>query len=109
MANFSIAILLVAGSVQGVDFEKWRFLRSEMTSVEEYLGVRDEKKRAKWIIGTGSVSLERIKGGRNEFFPTQIFRDLYRIVNEIQSRVCNTIFVNFQENIQQRIYVLDNL
>lgn len=54
MANFSIAILLVAGSVQGVDFEKWRFLRSEMTSVEEYLGVRDEKKRAKWIIGTGS-------------------------------------------------------
>lgn len=68
-----------------------------MTSVEEYLGVRDEKKRAKWIIGTGSVSLERIKGGRNEFFPTQIFRDLYRIVNEIQSRVCNTIFVNFQE------------
>lgn len=44
-----------------------------MTSVEEYLGVRDEKKRAKWIIGTRSVSLERIKGGRNEFFPTQIF------------------------------------
>lgn len=58
-----------------------------MTSVEEYLGVRDEKKRAKWIIGTGSVSLERIKGGRNEFFPIQIFRDLYRIVNEIQSQV----------------------
>lgn len=78
-----------------------------MTSVEEYLGVRDEKKRAKWIIGTGSVSLERIKGGRNEFFPTQIFRDLYRIVNEIQSRVCNTIFVNFRR--KQRIYVLDNL
>lgn len=55
-SNFSIAILLVAGSVKGVDFEKWRFLRSEMTSVEEYLGVRDEKKRAKWIIGTESVS-----------------------------------------------------
>lgn len=108
MANFSIAILLVAGSVQGVDFEKWRFLRSEMTSVEEYLGVRDEKKRAKWIIGTGSVSLERIKGGRNEFFPTQIFRDLYRIVNEIQSQVY-VIQYSWIFRRKRRMYVLDNL